>query len=179
MRKRKKTKKEVLNPEVERHLPARPVLMPSLDELNRLMERMMEAERRRTRREFAAIITAVLLVCCLVIGGMAWFTRDLTLQLKNERNLSEKSREDMLQLIYSGRLTGPPAQPPDSIESPQAVAPTPEPRVPAPDYAESETSSSSGMTPEETSESASPLRDVINVLAAGSIPMRLPIPPPR
>lgn len=166
---RKKPKKEILHPEVERQLPAKQVVLPSLDELNRLMERLLDAERRRARRESAGILTAVLLVCLLILGGMAWFTSDIMQQLKAERSLSEKSREDMLQLIYSGRLAGPtqtePARTPDPAPAPPQSSVTQQP--------------SAVLEAPEDEPAPTPIRGSINVQTSDGIPMRLPIPPPR
>lgn len=190
MSKKKKSRPEILHPEVERQLPVKPVVVPSMEELNRLMEHMLAHERRRARREFAGIVAAIGLIFLLILAGGAWFTHGVLRQLQEERQLSEKSREDLLALVYSGRrpesaeagMGAAPAvpAPPAAVPAPSARAtPAPAGLAEMPVPASSTAAAAPAVTPAPPPRPApASFRKSLEVQAAGGLTLRLPIPPP-
>ena len=199
----KKSRKEVFHPEVERQLPVKPVVIPSMEELNRLMERMLANERRRARREFAAIVAGIAIIFVLILAGGVWFTHDLLQQLKAERQLSERSREDLLGLLYAGRLpesaaaannksspgmTMPPgmtpaasgkAGPAPAMPVPAATTAPAVPMAPAVPAAPQAPAQLAAASPPEPAAPPGAFRKSIEVRARGDLALRLPIPPPQ
>ncbi len=186
MSKHKKYSPEILHPELERQLPVKPAVIPSVEELNRLMERMLAHERRRARREFAGIAAGIALIFMLILAGGAWFTHGLLRQLQEERHLSEKSREDLLALVHAGRPAESAAA--DVGATPAALAPPPVVRAPSAPVTAAPAVPAEMPAPAPNAVAASPaapprpapasFSKSLEVQAAGGLTLRLPIPPP-
>lgn len=183
MSKKRKSEAEILQPEVERQLPVKPVVIPSIEELNRLIEHMLAQERRRARRTLAWGIAVISLIFTLIMAAGAWFTNGVLRQLQAERQLSEKSRLDLLSLACAGQ------NPETATSEPDALHVT---SAPAADAADSDTHAAAATatlmehkTPgaASTPETPRPATTIgafsknIEVQAAGGLTLRLPIPP--
>ncbi len=183
MSKHKKFKPEILHPELERQLPAKPAIVPSVEELNRLMERMLAHERRRARREFAVIIAGIAVLFTLILAGGAWFTQGLLRQLQEERQISERSRADLMDLLHAGRQPAPDqdARTASTLPAPSDIVPPPSASgapAPAAIATTAVSATPAAAVPPNPVPVTGSFRKSLEVKAAGGLTLRLPIPPP-
>lgn len=183
MSKEGKSEAEILQPEVERQLPVKPVVIPSIEELNRLIEHMLAQERRRVRRALAGGIAIISLIFTLILAVSLWFTNGVLRQLQAERQLSEKSRLDLLSLAYAGQKPETAVSEPDALHTmpaPAADAAAPDTHATGASATLMEHQAPGTVSTPETPRPAATIgafSKSIEVQAAGGLTLRLPIPP--
>lgn len=170
---------EAVNPTVESHLPVKQAVLPTMDELNLLMERLLLNERQRARRQLALIVTGISLIFIVILAGGIWFGNGLLKQLQMERQLSEKSREDLLNLVLAKQVKETPAAEVDSFVSRKPVMPENASLKPEPEQPKKIESITAEVSPPSPALPPSGSRQSVDVKAGNDLTLRLTIPPPQ
>lgn len=103
---------------MDENLPAVQMAVPAVEVLKQILEKMLENERRRVRNEFIRIGSLFLVFLLLILAGGVWIVRDILIQVKEARLMSEHSQEALLTLFAASNR-----QPP---RKPGAAAPASE-----------------------------------------------------
>ncbi|MBU4200827.1 MAG: hypothetical protein KKG09_09475 [Verrucomicrobia bacterium] len=98
---------EVVHLQVDKHLPALPASVPAVEILKQILEQMLENERRRVRNEFIRISVLFLVLLLLIMGGGFWIARDILIQVKEARLMSEHSQDALTTFLAAANRNGP------------------------------------------------------------------------
>ncbi len=154
---------------------------PEAELLKRILQQMVENERKRVRNDFIRIVLSFTIVLLLLLGGAFWLSYDILQKFTHGRQVMEHSRQERATLMPQHQSVEQAPEQPDSHhaleaeskplaggahrEKPFVQLPPPEPPIPP-----------SGE--KKTEEDPPAYANSMTIQIKGGLPMRAPIPKP-